>query len=104
MRYKNDPSYNQFHHKLLASIYRHLGNTEATRDHLGKAIELRISAELVMMMTMTLAEANEYSQAREFLAEAVERTPRNPFWAVNWRQNIDELHHYLDALEDQNLE
>lgn len=103
-RYKNDPSYNQFHHKLLASIYRHLGNTQATRDHLEKAIEFRISAELVMMMTMTLAEANENAQAREFLAIAAAQTPRNPFLAISWRQNIDDLLNYLDALENQNLE
>ena len=99
-RYRNDPSYNQFHHKLLAGIYRHLGNTQATHDHLEKAIELRISAELVMMMTMTLAEANENAQAREFLAIAAAQTPRNPFFAISWRQNIDDLLNYLDALEN----
>lgn len=103
-RYRDDPLYNQFHHKLLAGIYRHLGDAEATREQLGKAIGHRISAELVMMMTMTLAEANEYTQAREFLASAVEQTPRNPLWAVSWRQNIDDLHRYLDALDDQTLE
>jgi hypothetical protein len=103
-RYEHDPTYNQFHHKLLAGIYRHLGDAQAMRIHLDKAIGHRMSAELVMMMTMTMAEANEYAQAREFLSVAAEQTPRNPFWAVSWRQNIDDLHRYLDALEDQNLE
>jgi tetratricopeptide (TPR) repeat protein len=103
-RYRDDPKYNQFHHKLLAGIYRHLGDAQAMRTHLDKAIRHRMSAELVMMMAMTMAEANEYAQAREFLSVAAEQTPRNPFWAVSWRQNIDDLHHYLDALEDQNLE
>ncbi len=103
-RYENDPLYNQFHHKLLAGINRHLGNAEATRDHLDKAIAHRISAELVMMMTMTLAEADEYAKARQFLNDAEDKTPRNPFWATSWRQNIDGLRHYLDALEERNLE
>ena len=103
-RYKNDPLYNQFHHKLLAGIYRHLGDAEATREHLRKAIAHGMSAELVMMMTMTLAEGSDVAAARGFLADASKQTPRNPFWAVSWRQNIDDLHVYLDAVEAQNLE
>lgn len=98
-RYVNDPLYNQFHHKLLASISRRRGDTKATLEHLQQAIAWSSSSELNMMMTTTLAGSGDFDSAREFLASARERSPRNPIKAIAWRRDLDELANYVDALE-----
>ncbi len=99
-RYRDDPSYNQFHHKLLAGIQRTLGDHGASLEHLQQAMEWRPSAELNMMMTMTLAETGDYQAAREFLAAASENTPRHPIKAIGWRRGLAELLDYVNALEE----
>lgn len=100
-RYVGDPLYNQMHHKLLASIRRQQGNLNATRRHLANAFGYRSSPDLVMMMTMTLAEAGDLDAARDFLQDARQKTPRSPLRAIVWRRNIDDLQNYLNAVEEQ---
>ena len=56
-RYRDDPLYNQFHHKLLAGVYRYEGDYVATVKSLETAIAARPSSELNMMMVTLLSVA-----------------------------------------------
>mgnify|MGYP001816619485 FL=1 len=98
-RYKDDPLYNQFHHKLLAGIYRYEGDYAATVESLDKAIEFRPSPELHMMMVTLLGGAGQFDEARAFIDDALNAAPRHPLRATAWRRNLHNLREYIAELE-----
>jgi tetratricopeptide (TPR) repeat protein len=98
-RYRGDPLYNQFHHKLLAGIRRYEGDYEATVASLETAIALRPSPELNMMMVTLLGGAGQFDAARAFIDEALDAAPRNPLRAMAWRRNLRNLREYVAELE-----
>jgi len=104
-RYANDKTYNHFHHKLMASIYRHEENTLMTLEHLENANEIFSSEEIDMMIVTTLASDGYYDAARSAIAEALEHRPIHPVKRYLQARDMTELGHYVDALEkraDQN--
>ena len=98
-RFRNDPLYNQFHHKLLAGIARQQGNYDATIDHLRQAIALSPSSELNMMMVTALGGAGDHNGANAFIDSALDQLPANPLRAVAWRRELNRLRDYIGELE-----
>jgi hypothetical protein len=98
-RYVGDPTYNQFHEKLLAAIARFQGDMDAAFGHLRAAIEFQPSSELNMMMVTGLASVGNFDAAREFIDDAISAGPINPLGAVQWRRNLHGLKNYIDELE-----
>jgi len=98
-RYRADPLYNQFHHKLLAGIARYQGDYAATIESLRRAIAHRPSSELNMMMVTALGGAGDFDAAREFIDDAHKRSPANPLRAVQWRRDLEGLRAYIGELE-----
>lgn len=98
-RYVLNPSYNQFHHKLLAGIARLQGDFTASLALLEEAIAYKPSTELNMMMVSALASAGEYAAAAAFIDRASEQGPRNPMRALAWRRGLEKLRAYVSELE-----
>ncbi len=98
-RYRDDPLYNQFHHKLLAGIHRYEGDYAATVASLERAIAFRPSSELNMMMVTLLGGAGQFDAASAFIDEALEAAPRNPLRAMGWRRDLHNLREYVAELE-----
>lgn len=98
-RYRSDPLYNQFHHKLLAAIARYQGHEETTLAHLRSAIGYRPSSELNMMMVTTLAGGGDFDAARKFIEDAGRSVPLNPLRAAKWNRDLEGLAAYVRELE-----
>ena len=98
-RYALNPSYNQFHHKLLAGIARLQGEFAASIDQLEQAIAYKPSSELNMMMVTALAGAGDFAAATDFIDSASERSPRNPMRALVWHRRLQKLRAYVRELE-----
>jgi tetratricopeptide (TPR) repeat protein len=98
-RYVLNPSYNQFHHKLLAGIARLQGDFAESIALLEKAIAYKPSTELNMMMVTALAAAGDYAAANAFIESASEQSPRNPMRALAWRRGLEKLRAYVGELE-----
>jgi protein O-mannosyl-transferase len=98
-RYAGDALYNQFHHKLLAGIFRHRGDHAASIDHVERAIAYYPTSELNMMMVTALGGLGQFDAAQEFIDGALKRGPVNPLKAVKWRHDLEELRAYIQELE-----
>jgi tetratricopeptide (TPR) repeat protein len=98
-RYLSNPSYNQFHYKLLAGIARQQGDYDTTIASLRKAIAYRPSSELNMMMVTALGGAGDFAAAIEFIDNAQEQSPGNPWRAIIWKRDLDELRTYVRKIE-----
>jgi len=98
-RYAAVPGYQQFHHKLLASLARQQGRMDVALDQLKQAIGWQPAADLNMMMVTALADDGQFDNARQFIESAMRSAPRNPFWARSWRRQLRELRDYVDELE-----
>jgi hypothetical protein len=98
-RYIKDPTYNQFHEKLMAAISRYQGDIEGAIQHLHAAIAYRPSSELNMMMVTALAATSDFDAAKEFIDDARSNGPVNPMQALEWRRDLDGLRAYIDELE-----
>jgi len=98
-RYAKNPSFNQFHHKLLAGIARQQGDFAATIDHLEKAIAQRPSSDLNMMMVTALGGAGDFYGARAYIDGAMDTQPGNPLRAAVWRRDLEKLRDYINELE-----
>ena len=97
-RYKNDASYNQFHHQLLARILRHEGEYDQAIRHLERAIEYKPSADLNMMMVTTYADKQDFGAGRAFIESARQTHPKHPLKHFVWSNGLDELLRYIDEL------
>lgn len=95
-RYKNDASYNQLHHKLIARILRHEGKYDQVIQHLEQAISYKPSADLNMMMVTTYADAQDFDAARAFIRAARQDHPWQPMKRFVWSNGLDELVRYID--------
>ena len=98
-RYLSNPSYNQFHYKLLAGIARQQGDYDTTIASLRKAIEYRPSSELNMMMVTALSGAGDFAAAIEFIDNAQEQSPGNPWRAIIWKRELEKLRTYVRRIE-----
>ena len=98
-RYAGDPTYNQFHEKLLAAIARQQGDNAAAIEHVRAAIALLPSSELNMMMTTALAGSGNFDAARQFIDDAQTAGPRHPIRAYFWQRDLRELRDYINELE-----
>jgi hypothetical protein len=98
-RYSTVTGFQQFHHRLMAGIALQQGDHSGTIAHLEKAIAVRASAELNMMMVTALGGAGDFDGAREFMDGALDRQPWNPLRAIAWRRDLQKLRAYIDELE-----
>jgi hypothetical protein len=98
-RYASEPTYNQFHEKLLAGIARYQGDVAAAIEHLRAAIGFVPSSELNMMMVTALASRGTFDDAREFIDDAMAAGPIHPVRALQWRRDLRGLQNYIDELE-----
>jgi predicted Zn-dependent protease len=98
-RYASEPTYNQFHEKLLAGIARYQGDVAAAIEHLRAAIGFVPSSELNMMMVTALASRGNFDDAREFIDDAMAAGPIHPLRALQWRRDLRGLQNYIDELE-----
>ena len=99
-RYQNDAIYNQYHHKLMASIYRHEGNMPMTLEHLEKAKSILDSDEITMMIVTTLASGGEFDAARRVIDRALENKPLHPVKRFLRSNDLTELGDYVNTLEN----
>ena len=99
-RYRQDPLYNQFHHKLLAGIARKQGDLEGSLEHLRTAIRYQPSSELNMMMVTALADNGDFEAAREFIENARGAGPTFPIQRMAWRRDLGGLAEYVNELEE----
>src|SRR5690606_7712018 len=97
-RYKNDATYNQFHHKLMARILRDEGMHDQAIQHLEQAISYKPSADLNMMVVTTYADKQDFDAARDFIESARQSRPRHPLKRFAWSNGLDELLRYIDVL------
>lgn len=98
-RYAGDPTYNQFHERLLAGIARQQGDNAAAIEHVRAAIAFLPSSELNMMMTTALASSGNFDAARQFIDDAQTAGPRHPLRAYLWQRDLRELRVYINELE-----
>ena len=98
-RYAGDPTYNQFHERLLAGIARQQGDLAAAIEHVRAAIALLPSRELNMMMVTALAGRGNFDAARQFIDDARTSGPRHPLRARLWQRELRELQDYINELE-----
>ena len=98
-RYVTDPFYSQFHHKLLASIARFEGDTDAMLSNLETAISHWQTPELNMMMVTALAGEGDYAGAEDFIDNAMLLKPLNPLKAIPWQRDLEELRTFVRELE-----
>jgi hypothetical protein len=97
--YAGHPRYNMVHYMLLSSMQQRLGDDAAAMASLRKAYDFQPNADVVLLMTVTLAGSNDIAGAREFLDRAASDEPANPIKAIRWRRSINRLYDYIDALE-----
>jgi len=98
-RYVSDPLYNQYHHRLMASIARRQGDFAATIEHIQKGIAQRPSSELNMMMVTALSGEGDFAAAHDFIDNAEKQGPGSPVRAIAWRRDLDNLRAYIRELE-----
>jgi hypothetical protein len=98
-RYVSDPLYNQYHHRLMASIARRQGDFAATIEHIQKGIAHRPSSELNMMMVTALSGDGDFAAAHDFIDNAEKQGPGSPLRAIAWRRDLDSLRAYISELE-----
>jgi protein O-mannosyl-transferase len=98
-RYKRDTAYNQFHQQIMAKLARYRGDTGKTLEHLKRAIELKPSPDLNMMVVTTLASDGQTAAAREFIEQAYTVAPLHPFRRYVWTSGLKDLRAYVDAVE-----
>jgi predicted negative regulator of RcsB-dependent stress response len=98
-RYTGDSRYNQIHHQLMARISRHEGKYDRTIQHLERASEYGASSDLNMMIVTTLADAEDFDSARNYIEEARQVGPKHPIKAHLWQRDLDGLSNYVDAME-----
>jgi hypothetical protein len=98
-RFRGSIRYNQFHHTLLARIAKVSGDTDATLDHLARAIEIAPSDELNMMMITTLVTAERFEEAHQFIDNASDNLPLLPLRRYNSKKNLEELQTYVNETE-----
>jgi tetratricopeptide (TPR) repeat protein len=98
-RYTNEPLFNQFHQKLLATIARDQGDYDAAIDHLQQAIAHGQSRDINKLMVTTLGGAGEFDAARNFIDNAKALRPANPVKALMWQRDLDILREHIRKLE-----
>lgn len=98
-RYGKSSGYQQLHHQILARIERQAGTAERTLEHLERAIAIKPSSDLNMMVITTLVSDGRFEEARNFLAEARRNLPMHPLRRYLWRQSLDELAAYVNKVE-----
>ncbi len=94
--YSGSVHYNQFHHMLMARIARVSGSTDATLEHLGRAIDLLPSDDLNMMTVTTLVDAGRFDEARSFIEEAEKHLPHQPLRRYISKRYLDDLLGYVN--------
>ena len=92
------------HYMLLSSMQQRLGDEAAAIASLRKAYDNQPNADVVLLMTVTLAASDDIAGAREFLDRAASDEPANPLKAIRWRRVINRLYDYIDALEAEKPE
>jgi len=97
--YDANPASRQFHCMLMARVARIQGDTDATLAYLSRAMDYGTSDNLDMMTVTTLVAAQRYGEARDFIAGAAERLPRQPIKRIAGTRNLEELSQYVDAAE-----
>jgi hypothetical protein len=98
-RYNGNVRYLQFHHTLLARSAKVSGDTDATLDHLARAIDAMPSDDLNMMVVTTLAAADRFGEARQFIEDATGRLSHRPLRRYKSKRNLAELMIYVDESE-----
>ncbi len=98
-RYMGSVRYNQFHHMLMARIARISGDTDATLEHLARAIDIRPTDDLNMMTVTTLVEAQRFDQARSFIEDARYDLSARPLKRYNSNRYLDDLLKYVNEAE-----
>ena len=98
-RYSGSAHYNQFHLILMARIARISGDTNATLEYLGRAIDLLPSDDLNMMTVTTLVEAERFDEARDFIEGAQHSLPFRPLKRYSTLQNLEEMLTYVNEVE-----
>ncbi len=98
-RYAGNIRYLQFHHMLLARCAKVSGDTDATRDHLARAIDTWPSDDLNMMVVTTLVDAGRFGEARQFIEDATRRLSHRPLRHYKGKRNLAELMIYVDESE-----
>ena len=98
-RYSASIRYNQFHLMLLARIGRVSGDTEATLEYLGRAMELAPSDDLHMMTVMTLVDAGRFEEARELIERAEQDLSLQPLKRYNSKSNLADLMKYVNEAQ-----
>lgn len=98
-RYRDDKTYQQYHQQLMAQLARHRDDTRETLKHLRRAIELKPSTELNMMVVTTLVSEGRFDEARAHIEEAKLAAPMHPFKRYLWISDLAELLAYTDEVE-----
>ena len=103
-KYAGHRRYNMVHYLLLSSMQQRLGDETAAITSLRKAYDFQPNADVVILLTGTLARSGDIAGAREFLDRAASEEPANPMKAIRWRRVMDSLYDYVDALEAEKAE
>ncbi len=98
-RYRGDPYFNQFHHKLMAAIARHEGDVDRALAELETAMTFWATPELNMMMVTGLVAEGEFAAAESFIDDALLAAPGNPLKAWAWRRDLENLRSYVRAVD-----
>jgi uncharacterized protein HemY len=103
-KYAGHRRYNMVHYLLLSSMQQRLGDETAAITSLRKAYDFQPNADVVILLTGTLARSGDIAGAREFLDRAASEEPANPMKAIRWRRVMDSLYDHVDALEAEKAE
>ncbi|MEL7186918.1 MAG: hypothetical protein AAFN50_10875, partial [Pseudomonadota bacterium] len=98
-RFSANAEYGKLHFVLMATIERTAGNLDGAIANLEKALEHQMTPQVVQIVAISLAEAQQYDRAREVARAAGDNIPLNPFRAWQWRRSIDQIYNYVDAVE-----
>jgi protein O-mannosyl-transferase len=99
-RYEHDVIYNQLHHKLMALIAQHAGNTEQSMWHLQEAVGYKPSNDLNRMIVVTYVQTRQFGAARAFIEEWRRKAPLHPMRRLVWLDKLDALYSYVNEVEE----
>ena len=98
-KYSGSAYYTRFHHMLMARIARNSGDTEATLEHLARAIEIDPSDDLNLMTVTTLVEVGRFDEARAFIEQAGRSLSHRPLKRYNSKKYLEGLLRYVNEAE-----
>lgn len=97
--YRNNASYSERHHQLMALIAQLEGDVGQAIRHLEQAIEYMPSNELNKMMVVTYVAEDDFDAARAFVHKARRNAPHNPMKRFVWLGKLQSLSYYIDEIE-----